>query len=145
MPKIIAVSEKTISIGFDSGNLRDVSPSDCNFKPKIGDEVEIFETGEKVIISRKDMVNPTPQININTSGATQTQYVVGGKPVNKIAYALFAIFLGSFGIHKFYAGKIGMGIVYLLFCWTFIPGIIGFIEGIIALTKQEDANGNIVI
>jgi TM2 domain-containing membrane protein YozV len=35
-------------------------------------------------------------------------------------------------------GKIGLGFVYLLLSWTFIPGIIGLIEGIIYLT-QDDA------
>ncbi len=58
---------------------------------------------------------------------------------SKIAAALFALLLGGFGIHKFYLGKIGQGILYLLFCWTFIPAIVGFIEGILylAMTDQE--------
>ena len=67
------------------------------------------------------------------------------KKVNKIAYGILAIFLGSIGIHKFYSGKILWGIVYILFCWTFIPGILAFIEGIIALTKPADEEGNIVL
>jgi TM2 domain-containing membrane protein YozV len=58
---------------------------------------------------------------------------------SKVAAALFGIFLGSFGIHKFYLGRTGMGIVYLLFCWTFIPGIVGFIEGIVYLTMSDEA------
>ena len=69
----------------------------------------------------------------------------GKKLVNKVAYCLLAFFLGGFGIHKFYAGKIGLGIVYILFSWTVIPSIIAFIEMIIALTKDSDANGNIII
>ena len=44
---------------------------------------------------------------------------------SKLAAALFALFLGGFGIHKFYLGRIGWGILYLLFCWTFIPAILG--------------------
>lgn len=56
---------------------------------------------------------------------------------SKIGAGLLGIFLGSFGIHKFYMGKIGMGILYLLFCWSFIPGFIGFIEGIIYLCSNE--------
>lgn len=69
----------------------------------------------------------------------------GKKSVNKIGYALLAFFLGGFGAHKFYAGKVGLGILYLLFCWTFIPGIIAFIEFIVALTKTADVNGNIEV
>lgn len=57
---------------------------------------------------------------------------------NRIAAALFALFLGGFGAHKFYLGRIGQGILYLVFCWTFIPAIIGFIEGIIYLTKSDE-------
>lgn len=76
---------------------------------------------------------------------TAPTYVQTGKVVNKIAYALLAIFLGGLGVHKFYAGKTGSGILYLIFCWTIIPALIGFIEGIVALTKPADANGNICI
>jgi TM2 domain-containing membrane protein YozV len=56
-----------------------------------------------------------------------------------VVAALLAIFLGGFGIHKFYLGKIGQGILYLLFCWTFIPALVGFFEGIIYLATS-DAN-----
>ena len=56
---------------------------------------------------------------------------------NKIVAGLLGIFLGGFGIHKFYLGRIGWGIVYLLFCWTSIPAFIGFIEGIIYLASNE--------
>ena len=58
---------------------------------------------------------------------------------NRIAAAIFAILLGGFGIHKFYLGRVGQGILYLVFCWTFIPAIVGFIEGIIYLTMSDQA------
>lgn len=47
--------------------------------------------------------------------------------------------------HKFYAGKIGSGILYLIFVWTFIPAFVALIEVIVALLKQADANGNIIV
>lgn len=50
-----------------------------------------------------------------------------------------ALFLGGLGIHKFYLGKSGAGIVYLLFCWTFVPEIIAFIEAIIYFTQSDEA------
>lgn len=56
---------------------------------------------------------------------------------SKVAAGLLGIFLGGLGIHKFYLGKIGLGILYLVFCWTYIPAIIGFIEGIIYLASNE--------
>jgi TM2 domain-containing membrane protein YozV/ribosomal protein L40E len=58
---------------------------------------------------------------------------------SKIAAALFAIFLGGLGIHKFYLGQIGWGILYLIFCWTFIPAFVGLIEGIVYLSMSDSA------
>lgn len=57
---------------------------------------------------------------------------------NRLAAALFALFLGGFGAHKFYLGRIGWGIVYLLFFWTFIPSIIAFIEFILLLVMSDE-------
>ena len=71
--------------------------------------------------------------------------VKGVKTVNKIAYGLIAILIGGLGIHRFYAGKIFSGIIYILFCWTGIPSILGLVEGIIALTREDDGRGNIVV
>ncbi len=56
---------------------------------------------------------------------------------NKTVAALLAIFLGGLGIHKFYLGKTGQGILYLIFFYAAIPWIVGFIEGIIYLTMDE--------
>lgn len=74
-------------------------------------------------------------------GAPQNtgSYSTGGCEKNKIAAGILAILLGDFGIHKFYLGNIGMGIVYLLFFWTGIPAIIGLIEGIIYLTMSDES------
>jgi TM2 domain-containing membrane protein YozV len=58
---------------------------------------------------------------------------------NKIAAAIFALLLGGLGIHKFYLGRIGQGILYLVFFWTFIPALVGFVEGIIYLTMSDQA------
>lgn len=56
---------------------------------------------------------------------------------NKTAAGLFALFLGGIGVHKFYLGKVGQGILYLLFCWTFIPAIVAFVEAILLLTMAD--------
>lgn len=63
--------------------------------------------------------------------------------MNKVAYCLLAIFLGGIGIQLFYSGRIGAGIASILFCWTFIPMIVGVVQFFIALFKQADENGMI--
>jgi TM2 domain-containing membrane protein YozV len=58
---------------------------------------------------------------------------------NKVVAALLAFFLGGFGAHKFYLGQIGWGVVYLLFCWTLIPGLAAFVEFFLLLATSEEA------
>ena len=47
------------------------------------------------------------------------------KTKSKAIAIILALFLGGIGIHKFYLGQAGQGILYLLFCWTFIPEYYG--------------------
>jgi TM2 domain-containing membrane protein YozV len=47
---------------------------------------------------------------------------------NEVIGVLLAIFLGGFGIHHFYLRRTGLGVIYLLFSWTGIPTILGWIE-----------------
>lgn len=51
---------------------------------------------------------------------------------------VLALFLGGFGVHKFYVGRIGQGFLYLVFCWTFVPSIIGIFEAIRWAVIGED-------
>ena len=62
----------------------------------------------------------------------------------KLAAGLLAIFLGSFGVHKFVLGYNTAGLIMLLVtvltCGIagFVMGVIGIIEGIIYLTKSPE-------
>lgn len=56
---------------------------------------------------------------------------------NRLVAGLLAILLGGIGIHHFYLGRMGYGILSIVFCWTGIPGIIGLVEGIIMLTQTD--------
>jgi TM2 domain-containing membrane protein YozV len=47
---------------------------------------------------------------------------------DEVVGVLLALFLGTFGAHHFYLRRNGLGIMYVLFCWTGIPTIASWIE-----------------
>jgi TM2 domain-containing membrane protein YozV len=57
---------------------------------------------------------------------------------DKTITALLAIFLGGFGVHRFYVGHMKLGVLYLCLIWTSIPAWAGVIEGILILVKDDD-------
>ncbi len=67
---------------------------------------------------------------------------------SKLAAGLLGIFVGGFGIHRFYLGYIGIGIIQIIVTiFTFGVGALwGFIEGILILagTMNKDAQGRLL-
>lgn len=63
---------------------------------------------------------PSPQIIF------QQQYEAVRR--DEVVGVLLALFLGCFGVHHFYLGRTGLGVLYLCFFWTGIPAILGFVE-----------------
>ena len=69
---------------------------------------------------------------------------------NKTTATICALFLGVFGIHRFYLKQTKLGILYLLFSWTLIPFFIGVIDSLVLMfmTKEKfnlKFNTNIVV
>ena len=64
-------------------------------------------------------------------------------PQNWVAALLLCIFLGGLGVHRFYVGKVGTGILMLLTAGVF--GILWIIDIImIAIGSFTDRNGQFV-
>jgi len=57
---------------------------------------------------------------------------------DKTTAAILALFLGSVGIHKFYLGNTAAGVLYLAFCWTFIPGFLALIDFLVLALMDGD-------
>lgn len=156
MDRIVKITDDKVVVGTTNGGLIEVNRDEVAFTISIGDEVEVFKNDNMIVISKpisKPDISASNLEQKNTyidqnGNSTTLKDPVGQdrrKKVNKIAYGLLGIFLGGVGIHKFYAGRIGLGITYLLLFWTVVPFVIGFIEGIIGLTKDADQNGDILI
>jgi TM2 domain-containing membrane protein YozV len=113
---------------------------------------ELFDEKNKKIEKLEDNKSAQPMVFMNAGGggggsssSSSSSASNGGGAFagrytkSKVAAGLLGIFLGSLGIHKFYLGRWGWGVIYLLFCWTYIPGIVGFIEGIVYLLSSDES------
>ena len=79
-------------------------------------------------------------VNVQTNVAAVPQHygVVAQEGKSKTTAALLAFFLGGAGVHKFYLGSWGWGLVYLVFIWTYIPALLGLIDFIMLLTMSKE-------
>lgn len=118
----------------------DPGATECKF---CGEKLAVQQAAQQVQPQAQTVYvqQPQPQVVIQQA-APQQVYMTAINPAwpikSKVAAGILGIFLGGIGVHKFYMGKIGMGILYLLFCWTGIPAIVGFIEGIIYLCSNDE-------
>jgi TM2 domain-containing membrane protein YozV len=57
---------------------------------------------------------------------------------DKNVAAILALFLGVFGIHRFYLNQTGLGILYCVLALTGVSALLGFIDALVFLTKDKD-------
>ena len=82
---------------------------ECVICPKCGKQVEELRSREQPIVIN----NSSSSSASAAASATVRGVVVGPKPKNKWVAFFLCLFLGPFGAHKFYEGKILLGILYL--------------------------------
>ncbi len=77
-------------------------------------------------------------------GATYSEptyyYQMSAVQKDEVLGVLLAVFLGSFGLHHFYLKQNGLGILYLLFFWTGIPGFVALVEAFFMPGRVERYN-----
>ena len=85
---------------------------------------------------RNQQQQQTQQSNSNNTYVdNRTTIAHGGKPKDKWVAFFLCLFLGYLGIHKFYEGKVGMGILYL---FTFGLLGIGTLVDLIAIVLKPN-------
>ena len=65
--------------------------------------------------------------------------------VSKGGYIGLCLILGGIGVHKFYSGKWIQGLLYLAFCWTWIPVILALFDLLGAMFKRPNEYGEILV
>ncbi len=110
--------------------------SDCVVCPKCGKQVgEIVGNEKNIIINNNNSSSSSSSASAAASAAASATVrpVVYGKPKNKWVSLLLCIF--TICGHKFYEGKVGMGILYI--CTAGLFGI-GWIIDIISLAMKPN-------
>lgn len=118
--------------------------SDEKYCKKCGEIIdEEAEICPECGVRQKEKNRDKQNINVNVENSNQNIQSQNGnqQPIqsnkSRILAAILAIFLGGFGVHKFYLGQAGRGFLFLIFFWTWIPALIGFIQGISYLLMSE--------
>lgn len=121
------------------------------------DKEKLDQMARETVDGLKQSVHSIP----NTGAAfVQAGPVFGEHRVNKVIYFLLAFLFGAFGVHKFYAGHILSGVLFLAlfvvgFFLTFVFGLglliivplelVALVQGIMGLCKKEGPDGKVEV
>ena len=103
-------------------------PEDAVICTKCGRQVEEIKKGngsDQIIINNNNSASAAASASAVASGFY-------GKPKNKWVALLLCLFVGFFGAHKFYEGKAGVGILYMLTGGLFLVGVVIDFIGLLA-------------
>lgn len=89
------------------------------------------ECGKKVSDQSQACIDCGYPLNPFAFNSKQSQRGNQKPTKSKGVAAFLALFLGGIGAHKFYLEQPFMGLIYLCFCWTLIPAIIGVLESLV--------------
>ncbi len=112
-----------------------------NSQANTGGGAEVFCRECGAGLKRRAVICPQCGVPTEASdeGRSANNPITRGEPKSRMVAALLAFFLGGLGAHHFYLGNVALGLVYLLFFWTFIPAVVAFIEMIVFLTMSDQA------
>lgn len=107
---------------------------DCIVCTKCGKQVEdlrnINQINPNIIVNNSSNASAAA-----SAAATVSTPIYHGKPKDKWVAFWLCLFLGVFGVHKFYEGKVGMGFLYL---FTFGLFFIGWIVDLISILGKPN-------
>ncbi len=130
------------NVKYSSQKLDSVVCSQCNKEYTTGDEAEIKKDNHDN--SERTSSRNNYRASSNQYHDANNVFSIGESGKSRGVAALFAILLGSLGIHYFYMGKTTAGIICLILtvfsCGlaATILSIMGIIQGILMLTMSEE-------
>ena len=104
---------------------------DCVVCPKCGKQVEELKQSNQPIVIN----NTNTNTSVSSSRASASAGGGNGRARNKWVAFFLCLFLGYLGAHKFYEGRVGLGILYLVTLGLF--GIGWIIDTISLLFKPN--------
>ena len=114
---------------------------ECIVCPKCGRQVqEIHGASSGIVINNSNATTSSSSASSSASASASASAAINTSPLrggisikSRLVCLLLCIFLGMFGIHRFYVGKVGTGIIMFICMFFFIGEIWWIIDLIVIL------------